>query len=329
MRKALLCGEGFEHRKQWIEDRLELLANNFSLSVASFAVMDNHLHVLCCLNPDQARNWSAAEVLRRWMAIYPPTTLDIEDPRIVQAWIADQARDQEKVEVLRSRLQNLDWFMKSLKEPLARLANKEDDCKGAFWEGRYKSIAILDEEALLATCAYIDLNVVAAGIAATPETSPHTSVHQRVTHARKQGHLSKLRKARQGSVAACQAAGNVDQDHWLLPIEDRREHTNAQPASDREGMLEGFSLGSYLLLVNYTGRLFRQGKARLGAGVREIFERLGTSQEIWGDRLKKMLSSSVLFGRYFASQRASLRQLAKACGHNWTGWKKTSSGCTD
>ena len=68
-----------------------------------------------------------------------------------------------------------------------------------------------------------------------------------------------------------------------------------------------------------TGRLFRQGKARLGAGVREIFERLGTSQEIWGDRLKKMLSSSVLFGRYFASQRASLRQLAKACGHNWTG----------
>ena len=96
MRKALLCGEGFEHRKQWIEDRLELLANNFSLSVASFAVMDNHLHVLCRLNPDQARNWSAAEVLHRWMAIYPPTTLDIEDPRIVQAWIVDQARDQEK-----------------------------------------------------------------------------------------------------------------------------------------------------------------------------------------------------------------------------------------
>jgi hypothetical protein len=45
--------------------------------------------------------------------------------------------------------------MKALKEPLARMANKEDDCKGTFWEARYKSIAILDEEALLATCAYI------------------------------------------------------------------------------------------------------------------------------------------------------------------------------
>ena len=69
-------------------------------------------------------------------------------------------------------LQDLGWFMKALKEPLARMANREDDCKGTFWESRYKSIAILDEEALLATCAYIDLNPVAAGIAATTETSP-------------------------------------------------------------------------------------------------------------------------------------------------------------
>ena len=38
--------------------------------------------------------------------------------------------------------------MKALKERLARLANKEDRCKGTFWESRYKSIAILDEEAL-------------------------------------------------------------------------------------------------------------------------------------------------------------------------------------
>ena len=42
------------------------------------------------------------------------------------------------------------------------MANKEYDCKGTFWENRFKSIAILDEEALLATCATIDLNPVAA-----------------------------------------------------------------------------------------------------------------------------------------------------------------------
>lgn len=46
------------------------------------------------------------------------------------------------------------------------MANKEDQCKGTFRESRYKSVAILDDEALLATCAYIDLNPVVAGIAA-------------------------------------------------------------------------------------------------------------------------------------------------------------------
>ena len=61
--------------------------------------------------------------------------------------------------------------MKSLKEPLARIANKEDGVSGAFWEGRYKSVGILDEEGLLATAAYIDLNPLAAGVVATPEES--------------------------------------------------------------------------------------------------------------------------------------------------------------
>ena len=61
--------------------------------------------------------------------------------------------------------------MKCLKEPLSRLANREEQTRGAFFEGRFKSVAILDEESLLATCAYIDLNPVAAGIAEVPEAS--------------------------------------------------------------------------------------------------------------------------------------------------------------
>jgi hypothetical protein len=34
---------------------------------------------------------------------------------------------------------------------------------------RFRSVAILDEESLLAVCAYIDVNPVAAGIEAVPE----------------------------------------------------------------------------------------------------------------------------------------------------------------
>ena len=92
----------------------------------------------------------------------------------------------------RQRLQSLSWFMKCLKEPLARLANRQDQTRGAFFEGRFKSVAILDEEALLAVCAYIDLNPVAAGIAEVPETSEHTSIKQRVDHVQAQGRTDDL-----------------------------------------------------------------------------------------------------------------------------------------
>lgn len=68
------------------------------------------------------------------------------------AWIDDLASDAQRLDVLRARLVNLGWFMKALIEPLARMANKEDECQGTFWESRYKSIAVLHDEALLATC---------------------------------------------------------------------------------------------------------------------------------------------------------------------------------
>jgi REP element-mobilizing transposase RayT len=308
-RKARLLGEGSEHRKQWIEDRLQTLADAFAVSVCGFAVMDNHLHVLVRLDPGAANDWSAEDVVRRWLLAYPPKSADGQVLEVTQAWIKDLASDKQRVDVLRSRLSNLGWFMKALKEPLARMANKEDDCKGTFWEPRFKSIAILDDEALLATCAYIDLNPVAAGLAATPETSRHTSVHQRVEHAAAQGKLKELKAAASGSVAGSRAAGAVEEDLWLCPIEDRRRE-----GSQREGLLEGFSLGSYLLLVDYTSRLCRQGKARVSREVASILDRLGTNAEIWGQRIQRLLGKTRLLGSYFSVDRERLRQIARQRG---------------
>lgn len=37
-----------------------------------------------------------------------------------------------KVSVWRERLGDIGWFMKSINEPLARWANKEDKCTGRF-----------------------------------------------------------------------------------------------------------------------------------------------------------------------------------------------------
>ena len=307
-------GEGFEDRKQWIEDRLKQLSSVFAVSVGGFAILDNHLHVLCRLDPDDANSWSAEEVIRRWIAIYRPANLAVEDELVLQKWVAQATHDKQRVEVLRERLTELGWFMKALKEPLSRLANKQDGCQGAFWQARYKSIAILDEEALLVTCAYIDLNPVAAGIAQTPETSNHTSIRQRVNHVKKKGQLDRLKVARQGSVAGSHAAGNLEQDHWLIPFENRRGHISTSSKSCREGMLDTFSLGSYLLLVDYTGRLFRNGKARMNSAVKDVFDRLGTSSEFWNDRIKRMLSSRSLRGSYFAADGEKVKRLAAQRG---------------
>jgi REP element-mobilizing transposase RayT len=309
VRRAHLCGEGFEHRKQWIEDRLETLSGCFAVSVCGFAVMDNHLHVLVRLDVDDANGWSAEEVIRRWIAAYPPKTAKGEEIEITQAWVDEYSKDEERVELLRERLASLGWFMKALKEPLARMANKEDECKGTFWESRYKSIAILDEEALLATCAYIDLNPVAAGIAAAPETSRHTSVRQRVRHAKAKGKLASLKAAKSGSVSGSLAAGDVEEDLWLCPLEDRRGQ-----GSTREGMLEGFSLGSYLLLVDYTSRLCRQGKARVSRELTSILDRLGTDAAAWGNRIQWLFSRARLLGSYFSTDRGRLRELARKRG---------------
>ena len=138
--------------------------------------IDNHLHVLVRLDPDVADDWSDEEVVRRWARLFPPRDKSRQPLPVSKAWVEWRLQDAKWVATARTRLASLSWFMKCLKEPLARLANRQDKTRGAFFEERFKSVAILDEESLLATCAYIDLNPVAAGIVQVPEASPHTSI---------------------------------------------------------------------------------------------------------------------------------------------------------
>jgi hypothetical protein len=93
-------------------------------------------------------------------------------------------------------------------------------------------------------------------------------------HVKTQERTEDLKAACTGSVAGSNASAHLEESHWLCPIEDRRRID-----SRREGMIEGFSLGSYLLLVDYTWRHFREGKARLSREVAEILERIGTTAE--------------------------------------------------
>ena len=72
VRHAFLLADGPENRKERIEQRLQELAEIFSISVGGFSVMDNHLHVLGRLDPDTATAWSDEEVVRRWGRLFPP-----------------------------------------------------------------------------------------------------------------------------------------------------------------------------------------------------------------------------------------------------------------
>ena len=132
------------------------LAEIFAVSIWGFAVMSNHLHVVVQTLPEAAARWSAEAIAARWIRLFPRRDQDWE----MRAEVL--AGDADRVEVLRGRLSDLSWFMRCLSEPIAKRANREDSCKGRFWEGRFKCQALLDENAVLAAMAYVDLNPVRA-----------------------------------------------------------------------------------------------------------------------------------------------------------------------
>jgi hypothetical protein len=72
VRHAFLCGEdvhtgrSYEHRRQWIEERILVLSDIFALDICAYAVKSNHYHVVLHVDRDQADGWSEAEVIEGW-----------------------------------------------------------------------------------------------------------------------------------------------------------------------------------------------------------------------------------------------------------------------
>ncbi len=307
VRRARLCGEGHEHRKQWIEERLQELAGIFAVEVCGYAVLDNHLHVILRLDDETAAAWSDEQVVRRWGQLHPPRGKNRKPQEVTEEWVEAQLADPDRVADLRERLNSLGWFMKSLKEPLARMANKEDGCRGTFWEARYKSIAVLDDEALLTTMTYVDLNPLAAGLAKTPEQSLHTSVKTRLDHCRQQGTLDRV--LHQPADRTRHDMPLEDPQHWLVPIEDRRDHRESA-RTERAGLCANMNLASYLRLLDWSARLFRPGKCRLPKDVAGILDRLGSNAELWSHRLGKLRDRDRLYGSVFATRHSAVDRMA-------------------
>jgi REP element-mobilizing transposase RayT len=186
VRRAFLCGldhltgKSYEHRKEWIVDRLTELSDLFAIDLCAYAVMSNHCHLVVRLDPETAESWSEEEVMERWERLFSLPVLVQRYRTRKTTSPAEIETAQNKIETWRERLSDLSWFMRCLNEPIARQANAEDGCTGRFWEGRYKSQALLDEAALLTCMAYVDLNPIRAGLAETPEKSEYTAIQQRI-----------------------------------------------------------------------------------------------------------------------------------------------------
>ena len=159
VRRAWLCGldpqthQNYEHRRRWLEQRIAKLSALFAVDLYAYAVMSNHYHIVLNSNPARTQTWSREEVARRWVQCNSPETPERE--RLLVDTLLDSPIQLKRA---RERLGSISWFMRFINEPLARRANAEDDCKGRFWEGRFKSVALLDQSALLNCMVYVDLN---------------------------------------------------------------------------------------------------------------------------------------------------------------------------
>ena len=307
VRKAFLCGQGAEHRKQWVEERLRFLVSLFSIDCGGYAVMDNHLHLLLRLDSRRAEAWTPEEVARRWLTLFPVRDLAGKPLPVADARVRERAADPDWISRTRKKLGNLGWFMKCLKEPLARLANKEDGCTGAFWEGRFRSVAVLDVEHLLATAAYIDLNPLAAGVAPTPEAPQHTSFHTRLDHAKSEGTLATLRDG----LSTLTRNPHQEERLWLLPTDDLRDRGGTRP-----GLATGCTLSCYVRLIDWTSRLIRAGKAHLDPASRSLFERLGVDPDSWEATVLQLVRSTKSVGSHFGTP-ARLTEAARTHGRRW------------
>jgi hypothetical protein len=174
-------------------------------------------------------------------------SLEPESP----AWLTQD----DKIANMRERLASVSEFMKYLSQPIALRANIEDDCKGKFWESRFKCQRLLDEAAVLSAMVYVDLNPVRAAMAQDLEDSDYTSIQQRIRET-------------------------------ALKLGNGGEQLQAVAGVPGTGSL-AISIAQYLNLVDWTGRQMHPGKrGKIDPERPRILDRLGLTDRTWTTQVK-------------------------------------------
>jgi REP element-mobilizing transposase RayT len=282
------AGKDYSHRKQWVLERLTVLSNVFAVDVCAYAILSNHYHLVVHVDQQRAKAWTAQDVIERWSVLF-------RVPLLIQRWQSGEATPAERraaeqmVRLWRSRLCDVSWYMRCLNEYLARRANAEDDCTGRFWEGRFKSQALLDDTGLLTAMAYVDLNPVRAGMATTLEASDFTSIQARIAAVGR-------------DATPTSSTGNPPVK--LLPFKEQAHRSPHLP----------FTLNDYLRLVDWTGRRVRKAKhGHIDAAQPPILESLKIDHDAWQ---AMMQPGGNRFGRALGPLD-HLRLHARTLGQSW------------
>ncbi len=335
VRRAFLCGydaltgRDFSHRKALLLERLRFLASVFAIEVCAYAILATHFHTILRTRPDIVARWSDQEVAARWLTLFPRHRRGRGAPSTpTQKEIRALAACPERIAQLRTRLSSLSWLMGRLNEFVARAANKEDNVKGRFWEGRFKCQALLDEAAIAACMVYVDLNPIRAGLADSPEDSDFTSIQERLrawakatSPAGSVPDLAALPTPPATSISM--DADKLDNSPilpdplpgsdasladpsvtWLCPI---------QSDSRRRGILD-MTPAQYFDLVDWSGRMTRPDKrGTVDPGLAPILLRIGANPRAWPDTVSRFGSKF----RLAAGLASSLRHFADRLGRRW------------
>jgi REP element-mobilizing transposase RayT len=331
---------------------MECLASVFGIDVLTYAILSNHLHIVIRTRPDIVANWSDAEVALRWLRVFPGRRIDEQLAEPTTNDVETLAHNAQRIQEIRTRLTNPSWFMKALCEPIARLANKQDEATGHFWEGRFKALAITDEAGLLACSMYVDLNPIRAAMAQTPEESVHTSAYDRIkslqgaTIPSAAAELVAIENSEAGRIlrtstpdqlrkknadAKKRKGPSILRDAWLSPL-TINERANVSPQANTTGIRasdKGFlslELRDYLTLLDWTGR--QRGtveKVDIPADLDPILKRIGIDGRMWADLVWR-------FKKYFGRSGAagSPHSLKDSAAHNnrkFTRGQRAAAAC--
>lgn len=299
VRRAFLCGrdrftgKNFDHRKQWILDRIKELSSVFAIDVCAYAVMSNHFHLVLYVDTSTAEDWTFDEVIDRWLALYKGPCVAHKYKAGEPLLVLEQDALGSLVDIWRVRLADLSWYMRCLNETIARMANEEDSCTGRFWEGRFRSQALLDEAALVSCMAYVDLNPIRAGISESLEESEFTSIQERLAA------YQSINKAK-------------DSELWLKPlVREKQEASSMLPLQETD----------YFALVDWTGRAIRYDKRGvIPDHVQQVLKQLGVNEANW-------VKNTQHFGSRFyrvLGRVSQIRKLADRTGSKWINGLSTA-----